>query len=201
MKSPVRAPLFLVAAVGLSLALALLLPGHPAAQAAAAASPSAVDALPVTVILVRHAETDGSTRSGGDPGLSEAGTRRAERLRELLRSAGVTHLFASTLERTKATLAPLAELAELDIRAFDPRAPDEQLAALRALAPGSVAVVAGHSNTVPALAAALGATLDELVDDPRHGALLAHEDYDRIFVLILPHAAPAGRTTALELRY
>ena len=152
---------------------------------------------PVTVILVRHAEK--AADDPRDPSLSDAGLARAEALARLLQAAGVTHLYASEFTRTQATLAPLAEHTGLDVETISARTPEPQLDALRGLEPGSVAVVAGHSNTVPALVHALGGTVDEL-EDTQYGAILREDAYDRLFVLTLPVDESAAPKT-VELRY
>jgi len=153
----------------------------------------------VTVILVRHAETAGSTRGGGDPSLSDAGRTRAEALANTLADSGVTHLFASQALRCHQTLEPLAAARGLETTTIPAGENERQVAALRALTPGSVAVVAGHSNTVPQLVAALGGQMNGLVEDPQYGKLIPHEDYGRMVVVVLGGDGKA--TTTIELRY
>ena len=143
----------------------------------------------LTVLLVRHAETAESTRSGGDPELSEAGEARAAALARLLQDAGVTHLFCSEFRRTAATLAPLESQFDLQAKVISARDAAAQQQALLDLPTGSVAVVAGHSNTIPALAAALAGLEAPMV--------IEHEDYDRLFVVAGPRRSPV----TLELRY
>lgn len=146
---------------------------------------------PISVFLVRHAETTASTREVEDPPLSEDGQARATALARLVSGAGVTHLFASEYARTQATLAPLAEGLSLEVEVIPARSTDQQLAALRALPPGSVAVVAGHSNTVPDLVSALGGVAGEPID---------HEEYDRVFLVVLP-ALAEDFVPSYELHY
>ncbi len=74
------------------------------------------------------------------------------------------------------------------------------LATLRALPPGTVAVVAGHSNTVPALVEGLGGEIDGLVDTPPYGEILGDDEYDRLFMVTLP-AGKGTAVKAVELRY
>lgn len=174
------------------LALALV------AAAAATAGVHADD--PVTVVLVRHAETAGSTSEpGADPPLSEAGRARAEALARELAGNRVTHLFASEALRSRESLAPLAAARKLEPKTIPAREVDKLVSALRALPPGSFAVVAGHSNTVPKLAEALGGKMSGLVDDPRHGALIPHDDYSRMVLLVLGGAGAPAST--IEMRY
>ena len=155
---------------------------------------------PVTVLLVRHAETAGSTRSLPDPPLSTEGEARAAALEALLAHAGVTHLYSSDLVRTRSTLAPLAETLGLEIVQGPPLPVDGLVETLQGLPPGSTAVVAGHSNTVPALVEALGGSIPGLQRHPQHGLLLGHDEYDRLFWVTLAACEDESVKTA-ELRY
>jgi phosphohistidine phosphatase SixA len=114
-------------------------------------------------------------------------------LARLLSVAGVTHIYASELERTRATVAPLARQLGLGISVVAATEPERQVELLRALDDHAVALVAGHSNTLPILAKGLGAELDRL--DSR--GYLPDNAYDRVFVLV-PHES--GRVELLELR-
>lgn len=149
---------------------------------------------PITVFLVRHAETDHPDK--GERKLTPAGQARADALAHLLRATAITHLFSSTHLRTKMTIAPLAKATGLKTVAVDARGARPQADALLALAPGSIAVVAGHSNTLPALAKRLGLAIDGL---DRRGYLV-HDSHDRLFVLTLSTTkGQAGQI--IELRF
>ena len=180
------------------LALALVALGSLSAPLAFARH-QAAPAGPHTVILVRHAEKD-TAQDKTDPPLTELGTKRAEELARLLAESGVTRLVASEFRRTQATLAPLAAATGLSVETR-PAKELEALAVELAAAPaGTVTVVAGHSNTLPALAERLlGAPLPGLTA----GANLAEDAYDRLFVLTLGVAEPGAkpRGLVLELRY
>jgi phosphohistidine phosphatase SixA len=148
---------------------------------------------PVTVVAVRHAEKAAPT---GDPELNDAGRRRAEALARLFGAEGaVTHLFASQYRRTLETLEPLAAVQGLAIERYDAQDQAGLVARLDALPPGSVAVVAGHSNTLPPLVEALGGAVPDTVDSP-YGRILAEDAHDRVFVVVR-----AATPTAFELRY
>lgn len=154
---------------------------------------------PVSVFLVRHAEK--ATDDPRDPVLSEEGVARAVSLSRLVGEAGVTHLFASEYKRTQLTLDPLAKVNSLEVEVVSARTPPKLLKLISELAPGSVAVVAGHSNTLPGIAKALGCELPNLTETPR-GSMLADDEYDRLFLLTLPPAGSTGvAPTVLELRY
>ncbi|MDP6385042.1 MAG: phosphoglycerate mutase family protein, partial [Planctomycetota bacterium] len=134
----------------------------------------------VQIFLVRHCEKD--TRVGKNPPLSPAGWKRAEQLSHVLGSSGVTHLFSSDYARTQMTLTPLARGLGAEITIYDVRKPKDLVAKLFALPQGSVAVVAGHSNTTPQLYQALGASAPKGLD--KRG-FLSEKAYDRLFSVTL----------------
>jgi len=172
-------------------------PAPPAvADAPAGESPRSL------VFFVRHAEK--STDDPRDPSLSAEGEARSEALARMLSGAGVTHLFSSEYRRTRDTLAPLAERIGRKVREIPAADPEAQIAAIRELPAGSIAVVAGHSNTVPRLVEMLGGKVSGLVDTA-HGAMIADDTYDRMFLLVLPSAGAGAsvvdRAQTVELRY
>ncbi len=171
-----------------------------------------------TAILLRHAEKDPGA-DPSDPGLSGAGRKRAQALSRLLARAGVSHLFASEFHRTRETLEPLAQAGNLKVEIVRAANTAELAARIEALPVGSVSVVAGHSNTIPALAQALGGEIANLESTPQ-GPALSEKDYGRLFVVTLgpeirgeapvgepPAGNPPGKlpvkrdTAVLELAY
>ena len=155
---------------------------------------------PVAVFLLRHAETAEPTGSGSDPQLSDKGVERAMDLAQLLGKSGVTHLFATEFTRTQATLNPLASKLGLAVEEVPAGEAARQAELLRDLPPGSVAVVAGHSNTIPALVEALGGELGDLTEHPTHGKVFDHDSYDRLALVTLP-VGTASAAQTIELRY
>jgi phosphohistidine phosphatase SixA len=150
-----------------------------------------------TVVLVRHAEKAGDDPR--DPSLSEAGALRARLLARTLAALGVTHLFCTEYRRTRLTLEPLMEATGLEIETYDGRSLEAIAEKLRGLAPDSVAVVAGHSNTTPQLAVLLGGKLGDL--DSK--GYFPDEAYDRLVLQTLSGCGeeePAAVAT-LDLRY
>ena len=166
----------------------------------AVATDSEADLQPITVIALRHAEK--GKDDPRDPGLAEAGTARAQQLEAMLAHAGVTHLFATNYRRTQDTIAPLAAATGIEVVTYNPQDIPGFAAKIARLAPGSVAVIAGHSNTTPDLVKALGGKAKDLTE-MRGMQLIPEEEYNRLYVLTLPspeHKNPAPVTT-LELRY
>lgn len=145
-----------------------------------------------TVIVVRHAEKAGPT---GDVPLSEAGHRRAALLSRMTDALEVSGLISTPFLRTQQTLTPLSLRTGVDIELVTPgpagvEAHAEDIVALiKREHRGGVVVVAGHSNTVPAIVNALGAgPAPELTD----------EDYDDIFLV---KVFPDDTAMLLHLKY
>lgn len=143
-----------------------------------------------TVILVRHAE---KVDASADPALSEAGGLRALALSQVLADAGVTRVLTTPLIRTRETGRPTAQAAGLGLTEISldggVAAHAARVAqAVRAASSQDVILVVGHSNTVPAIAAALGDPSPEALGDC---------DYDRLLVLTLT----AGSTQVIQGRY
>ena len=126
-----------------------------------------------TVVLVRHAEKAGS----GDAPLSAEGRLRAQHLAEVLGRADVGFLIASTLIRTQETLEPLATLTELPVETL--MEATDVVDRLRALPPGSLAVVAHHSFTIHDILEGLGLGRREDID-------VSGDNYDDLLVILRP---------------
>jgi broad specificity phosphatase PhoE len=138
----------------------------------------AVPAAAQTVIVVRHAE---KAEQSADPVLSDLGEVRAAALAETLTGAGVTHVFVSPLQRTALTAGPAAGAAGAEPVAVSLDGGSAAHVArlvgqVRRLSPEAVVLVVGHSNTVPDIARALGATGAAAMDEC---------EYDRLTVLTL----------------
>ena len=152
---------------------------------------------PITVIALRHAEKEKARTP--DPGLTEVGEARAKDLARLLEHAGVRHLYSTPYIRTRSTLEPLAELTGIEIEPYSPRDLGALEQKLRDLPSGSVAVVAGHSNTTPQLVRVLGSEISNLHDYGGMKEVLGEEEYNRLF---LTTRTPSGQLLkTLELRY
>ena len=122
--------------------------------------------------LFRHAEKQAGSP---DPGLTELGQARAEFIAHYLGSDPTTvkQVWSSDYARSRDTAMPLADKLGVEIRLYDPR----NLPALREklLQEKSDAVVIGHSNTTPELAAIL---CDCKIES------MAESDYERGFFLV-----------------
>lgn len=160
--------------------------------------PALARSAPRTVILVRHAEKGADDPR--DPALSERGRERAQDLARLLARSGARRLVVSEYRRTRETLEPLAATLGLELERVPARELETLAHSLEATPPGATVVVAGHSNTIPALAARLGAQLADVADGGQ-GPTLDEAEYDRLFVLTLPPAGSDLAPAVLELAY
>lgn len=143
---------------------------------------------PKTIVLVRHAEK--ASDDPRDPNLTEAGVARAQELARVLGDAGVTHLFSSEYKRTRQTLEPLSLVSGAAVQVVPARDPGALVSALAQLPRHSVAVVAGHSNTVPGLVRNLAGVEPFTLSD---------EDYDHMYVVT--RTADDGPATLLKLHF
>lgn len=166
--------------------LALLLAAPAAAQSATAAANSAAT---TTVILVRHAEK--AAEPAADPPLTAAGAARAQALVSVVKDAGIQAIVSTQFLRTRNTVAPTAALLGLTPEIVDARAPDHPRAVAAAVLAhrGETVLVVGHSNTIPAIVAALGAPRPREICDG---------EYDGIYVVSIP---PTGRPGVTHARY
>jgi len=141
---------------------------------------------PRLVILVRHAEK--AAEPPKDPPLTRAGEQRAQDLALALKDAGVTAIVTSDARRTRATAEPLARARELTptVVAVGSGGLADHVAAVAAEVrrhAGGVVVVVGHSDTIPAVIAALGGP--RLPD-------IHHTEFGHLFMLV-PEAGGGAR--------
>jgi broad specificity phosphatase PhoE len=124
------------------------------------------------VLVVRHAER---APGSGDPPISDAGRERAATLAEIGKLAGVSAIVTTHLQRTRQAealkITPVVVPTQSDLV----KHAAEIAAAVRQQA-GKTVLVVGHSNTVPAIVAALGGP--KLPD-------LCEPEYDSLITLIL----------------
>jgi phosphohistidine phosphatase SixA len=126
---------------------------------AVSSAPVQAQAPVTTVILVRHGEK--STEPGADPALSASGEARARALAVALQGTKVAAVFTTPFKRTNATAAPLAGAngimpIEMPVSGGAPAYAKAVADSIAAHYAGRTVVVIGHSNTIPALIAALG---------------------------------------------
>jgi broad specificity phosphatase PhoE len=145
-----------------------------------------------TVIFVRHAEK--MATPADDPGLSPAGERRvAELTRQLVDAdvvAGIDAVYSTPYRRTEETVRPVAEALGLPLNSYDAADTEAIMEHIVREHKGKIILVAGHSNTLPALIGNMGASkkVPEINDN----------EYDNIYIVSIPWF---GKTKTIRLRY
>jgi broad specificity phosphatase PhoE len=155
----------------------------------AAATAVAQSAAVTTVILVRHAEK--AAAPANDPPLTPAGEARANALYEAVRDAGVSAIITTQFVRTRASAQPTATALGITPEIVNTTGATHALdvaAAIRKHA-GQTVLVVGHSNTIPAIIAALGAKQPAAICDP---------EYDGFYVV---RVAAGEKTGVVRSRY
>ena len=141
---------------------------------------AAQERAPITVILVRHAEK--AEAPAADPPLTDAGEARARILATIARDAGVNAIITTQYLRTRETARPAAEALHIEpevVSAGGPRHVQEVARRIMQEHKGQVVLVVEHSNLVPALVSALGATQPPAICD---------SEYDGLYVVLIPAA-------------
>ncbi|WP_445710561.1 phosphoglycerate mutase family protein [Flavobacterium sp.] len=124
------------------------------------------------IILLRHAEKekDGSK----DPKLSKQGMLRAEKLNFMLSDFSIDKLFSTAYIRTQKTLGAISQSRNITISNYEARDKNfaEQLVRNEM---GKTIIVAGHSNTIPAL-------VNVLIKEDKYKDL-SEEEYGKLWIL------------------
>lgn len=141
-----------------------------------------------TVILVRHAEKN-IEPNNPDPDLSPAGQARAQELARMFSNAGVNAIYATQYKRTKETVKPLADRLGLPVSLVDARETAELLKQILTNHRGQTIFVAGHNNTVPEIATALGGETLPLIPE---------SEFDNMFIVTVYRF---GRAKVVKLKY
>ena len=146
-----------------------------------------------TVVLLRHAEKQAGAID--DAPLTPQGEQRAARLAQMFGDADrfgrVQRIYVTDTRRTQQTAAGLAQRLDLEPVVVEAKSSISDLAhrVLRENR-GGVALVVGHSNTVPELVA-------ELADTDRVPPI-GDEEFDTLYVVTVP---TIGRPSVLRMKY
>ena len=145
-----------------------------------------------TVVFVRHAEK--ALTPADDPGLNEAGQRRAAELARQLAGvdvvAGIDAVYATSYRRSAETAKPIADALKLQVRSYDAADTEQFLDELVKVEKGKIVLVVGHSDTVPVMIGNMGAS--------KRVPPIAADEYDNIYIVSIPWF---GKTKTLRLRY
>jgi len=145
-----------------------------------------------TIIFVRHAEQTNHEET--DPSLNDAGKQRvAELTRQLVDAdvvAGIDAIWSTDLKRSVETVQPLADRLDLLINLYPVTDTEVVLETILKKDKGKIILVVGHSNTVPAMIANLGAS--------KNVPPIAQNEFDNIYIISIPWF---GKTKTIRLRF
>ena len=180
----------------LSLLVLLALLGVPSIAAAQSGA---------TILLVRHAE---KVSNAQDAGLSDFGKERAERLARMLADAGINAIYTSEVQRTQQTAAPLTKRLKIEPIVIAAKDMDGLVKRLQAVPDGAVALLVGHSNTLPIIIKKLLGKQEGFHGGAMREITLGDTDYDRLFIIsglrelsVSPVPSNAGVAKFLILHY
>lgn len=136
-----------------------------------------------TIYVVRHTEKETgidmtTMKPVSDPPLSLAGQERALKLKEILESRNVKHIFSTNTLRTISTARPLKELflgMPIEIYSSKPDSMDSFIQKIKKINKGDVLIV-GHSNTVDDI-------VNKICQRTEIASDLKDSEYDNLFVL------------------
>jgi 2,3-bisphosphoglycerate-dependent phosphoglycerate mutase len=141
-----------------------------------------------TVILVRHAEKKIEPQNP-DPELAPEGLERAQEIARMFGGAGINSIYATQYKRTQQTVKPLSERWGVPVTLVDASQPDEVVKQIQTSHRGQTIFVAGHNNTVPAIASALSG---------ENFPVIPESEYDNLFIVTIYRF---GKAKVLKLKY
>jgi len=139
-----------------------------------------------TILLVRHAE---KATQGQDPPLSEEGQERAQTLVHVLGKAKIAAVYVTQYKRTQQTAKPLCDHLGLTFKVVDADHVNVLIEQVLTDCTGKVALIVGHSNTVPEIIKGLsGKTIPPI----------AENEFDNLFEVT---GCRLGKGKVLNLKY
>lgn len=143
------------------------------------------------IFLVRHAEQAGPGST--NPPLTEPGERRAKRLADVLKDAGIDVIFVSEesccTKRTAQTAEPLEKALNVKVKLIPRKDYDGLIARLHTEHAHDSVLIVGHRSTVPKWVNAFGYPVK---------VKIAPLEYDNLFVIV---PKSGGEPLVLRLRY
>jgi broad specificity phosphatase PhoE len=144
------------------------------------------------IYIVRHSDPPSTLNLDeilDETPLSESGQQRAKMLRERLKDAGITAVYATQARRTVETAGPLAKARGLEIHVHPYEDSDGLVRLLRSENGKDRVLVVGHWSTIPEILKALGYPEEVKIE---------RSAYDNLFVVV-----PKGEQapTVLHLHY
>jgi broad specificity phosphatase PhoE len=141
-----------------------------------------------TVILVRHAEKK-LEPNNPDPDLTPEGVERAQEIARVFGNAGINAIYATQYKRTQQTVRPLSDLIGVSVTVLESSQKDELIKRIQTSLRGQTIFVAGHNNTVPAIASELSGETFPVIPE---------SEYDNLFIVTVYRF---GKAKVVRLKY
>ena len=141
-----------------------------------------------TVILVRHAEKKIEPENP-DPDLAPEGFERAQEIARVFGGAGINAIYATQYKRTQQTVKPLSDLTGVPVTVLNSKETDELVKRLQTTHRGQTVFIAGHNNSVPAIASALSG---------ENFPVIPESEYDNLFIVTVYRF---GKAKVVKLKY
>jgi broad specificity phosphatase PhoE len=141
-----------------------------------------------TVILVRHAEKK-IEPNNQDPDLAPEGVERANEIARVFGNAGINSIFATQYKRTQQTVKPLSDRIGVLVTVLEAKQPEELVKRIQTDLRGQTIFIAGHNNTVPAIASQLSGETFPVIPE---------SEYDNLFIVTIYRF---GKAKVVRLKY
>ena len=141
-----------------------------------------------TVILVRHAEKKIEPENP-DPDLAPEGLERAQEIARVFGGTGINAIYATQYQRTQQTVKPLSDRTGVPVTLLQSSQTDELVKQIQTSHRGQTIFVAGHNNTVPAIASALSG---------ENIPVIPESEYDNLFIVTIYRF---GKAKVVKLKY
>jgi broad specificity phosphatase PhoE len=141
-----------------------------------------------TVILVRHAEKK-IEPVNPDPDLTPEGVERAQLTARMFADAGINVIYATQYKRTQQTVQPLADRTGVPVTLLNSNQTQELVNQIHTTHRGKTIFIAGHNNTVPAIASALSGEAFPPIPET---------EYDNLFIVTIYRY---GKAKVTKLKY
>jgi broad specificity phosphatase PhoE len=141
-----------------------------------------------TVILVRHAEKKIEPENP-DPDLAPEGLERAQEIARVFGGTGINTIYATQYKRTQQTVKPLSDRTGVPVTLLQSSQTDELVKQIQTSHRGQTIFVAGHNNTVPAIASALSG---------ENIPVIPESEYDNLFIVTIYRF---GKAKVVKLKY
>lgn len=141
-----------------------------------------------TVILVRHAEKKNEPNNP-DPDLAPEGVARAQEIARVFANTGINTIFATQYKRTQQTVKPLSDSTGVAVTLLDANQTDELVKRIQTTLRGQTIFIAGHNNTVPAIASVLSGEKLPVIPE---------SEYDNLYIVTIYRF---GKAKVLKLKY